>query len=78
MPSGSEISERESVKLRRLFFSRKKKREEKKEKTTPDEKRKFIVMKMTWDQALDVIKQIEEQEKDDSEVLQKNVKMRNF
>jgi ribosomal protein S18 acetylase RimI-like enzyme len=73
-----DTSERESVKLRRLFFRKKKKPEEKEDKDTQEGKRKFIVMKMSWDQALYVIKRIEEQEEDDSEVLHKNVKIRNF
>ncbi len=78
MLSESDTSERESVKLRRLFFRKKKKHEEKKEKDTREGKHKFIVMKMSWDQALDVIKHIEEQEEEENETPHKNVKIRNF
>lgn len=53
-------SERESVKLRRLFFLRTKSKKDKKKISTQKEKYKFYVLKMTWDQALDAIKSLEE------------------
>ncbi|MFX1537513.1 MAG: hypothetical protein ACFFDI_25170 [Promethearchaeota archaeon] len=70
MSTDNDASERESVKLRRLFFRRKKEEDEK----TQEGKHKFIVMKMSWDQALYVIKKIEEREVTDT--TQKNVKIR--
>lgn len=77
MPIETDTSGRESVKLRRLFFRKKKKSEEEQEQFTLKGQHKFIVMKMSWDQALDVIKHIEEQTEDDSEVSQKT-KIRKF
>jgi len=78
MPIKTDPSERESVKLRRLFFrnsiSKKKKKDEKKIK----EKYKFFVMKMSWDQALTVMKQIEKEIDDDREELLRKVKIREF
>jgi len=72
MSTGKDTYERESVKLRRLFFRRKKEKDE----NTREGKHKFIVMKMSWDQALQVIKKIEEYETTDT--TQKNVKIREF
>lgn len=72
MSTGNDTSERESVKLRRLFFRKKKEEDE----NTRKGKHKFIVMKMRWDQALQVIKKIEEYEATDT--TQKNVKIREF
>jgi len=72
MTTGNDTSERESVKLRRLFFRRKKEEDE----NTQEGKHKFIVMKMSWDQALHIIKKIEEHEATDT--TQKNVKIREF
>ncbi len=58
MSSKSNESERESIKLRRLFFRRTKDDEKKTEEDHPKGKHKFYVMKMSWDQALDVKKQV--------------------
>ncbi|MFX0207306.1 MAG: GNAT family N-acetyltransferase [Candidatus Hodarchaeota archaeon] len=69
-------SERESVKLRRLFFRKKRKIEEEEKNNTQEGKHKFIVMKMSWDHALDVLKQIEDQ--DENDPTHKNVKIREF
>ena len=71
------IDERESVKLRRLFFRKKRKKEKKEESTPKEGKHKFIVMKMSWDQALEVIKEIDKQE-EDKEMFQKNIEIREF
>ncbi|MFX0123816.1 MAG: GNAT family N-acetyltransferase [Candidatus Hodarchaeota archaeon] len=76
MLSEENTSERESVKLRRLFFRKKKKSEEKKEKEIQKEQYKFIVMKMSWDQALNVLKQIEEHEAEEGDILTKNITIR--
>ncbi|MFX0013992.1 MAG: GNAT family N-acetyltransferase [Promethearchaeota archaeon] len=74
----SNTTERESVKLRRIFFRRKREDEKKVDDEIPKGKHKFIIMKMTWDQALDLIKQIEEQVAETDEVVQKQVKIREF
>lgn len=76
MSAGKNTSERESVKIRRLFFRKKPKDEEEVINNTQEGKYKFIVMKMSWDRALEVIKQIEEQDENDSK--HENVKIREF
>ncbi len=65
MSSKSNESERESIKLRRLFFRRTKDDEKKAEDDTPKGKYKFNVMKMSWDQAEDVKKQVLNEIRDD-------------
>ncbi|MFW9903446.1 MAG: GNAT family N-acetyltransferase [Candidatus Thorarchaeota archaeon] len=75
MSTGNKTSERESVKIRRLFFRKKSKDEEEKNKTQ-EGKYKFIVMKMSWDQALDVLKWMED--RDENDPIHKNVKIREF
>jgi ribosomal protein S18 acetylase RimI-like enzyme len=76
MSTEKKISERESVKLRRLFFRKKTKNEEKVTNNAQEGKHKFIVMKMSWDQALDVLKQIEKH--DEKNLTHENVKIREF
>ncbi|MFX0084606.1 MAG: GNAT family N-acetyltransferase [Candidatus Hodarchaeota archaeon] len=71
--STQDQSNRESVKLRRLFFSKSEKEEE---KGTPKEKYKFYVLKMTWDQGLDVIKELEKKIENDDFL--KKVEIRNL
>lgn len=75
----TDTSERESVKLRRLFFRKNEKDEKKTETDTPIRKHKFFVMKMSWDQALDVMKNKEEEEYNDKrENFLMKVKIREF
>ncbi len=66
-------SSRESVKLRRIFFSKLEKEEE---KETPKERYKFYVLKMTWDQGLDAIKELEKKIENDDFL--KQVEIRNL
>jgi ribosomal protein S18 acetylase RimI-like enzyme len=72
MPA-SDQSNRESVKLRRLFFRKSDKDEVEK---APKERYKFYVLKMTWDQGLDAIKNIEKNIENDDFL--KKVEIRNF
>ena len=74
----TKTSKRESVKLRRLLFRKNKKNKDKTEISTPKEKYKFFVMKMSWDQALDAMKHIEEELNNDREKYLKKVKIRDF
>lgn len=74
----TKTSKRESVKLRRLLFRKNKKNKDKTEIGTPKEKYKFLVMKMSWDQALDAMKHIEEELNNDREKYLKKVKIRDF
>ena len=78
MRIATNTSKRESVKLRRIFFRKDKKNEEKTEIDTPKEKYKFLVMKMSWDQAIDAMKHIEEELNNDRANYLKKVRIRNF
>ncbi|UCE14664.1 MAG: GNAT family N-acetyltransferase [Candidatus Heimdallarchaeota archaeon] len=72
MPISPESLERESVKLRRLFFRKK----EEKIEDDIQKGHKYIVMKMSWDQALDIKKRVTEELAQD--VSLKKVLIRNF
>ncbi|MHA2248166.1 MAG: GNAT family N-acetyltransferase [Candidatus Hodarchaeales archaeon] len=78
MPTLTKTSKRESVKLRRIFFRKDKKIEEKTETDIPKEKYKFLVMKMSWDQAIDAMKHIEKELNNDRANYLKKVRIRNF
>jgi ribosomal protein S18 acetylase RimI-like enzyme len=67
----SDQSRRESVKLRRLFFH---KSDEKEDQISKKEGFKFYVLKMTWDQGLDAIKEVKK--KIEVDVFLKKVKIR--
>ena len=58
MSPNTNESERASVKLRRLFFRKTHDDEKKTVEESPKGKHKFNVMKMSWDQALDVKKSV--------------------
>ncbi|MHA2291262.1 MAG: GNAT family N-acetyltransferase [Candidatus Hodarchaeales archaeon] len=75
--SETDSSERESVKLRRLLFSRSRKKGEIKKENSSKKKYKFRVMKMSWDQALDVRKNVISKIKNDEESL-RGISIRNF
>jgi ribosomal protein S18 acetylase RimI-like enzyme len=70
-------SKRESVKLRRLFFRKKEKGVNEIEGDQLEKKYKYIVLKMSWDQALDVQEHIEKEILENDNFL-KNVKIRKF
>ncbi|MFX0184554.1 MAG: GNAT family N-acetyltransferase [Candidatus Hodarchaeota archaeon] len=70
-------SKRESIKLRRLFFRKKEENVIGTEEDKPEMKYKYIVLKMSWDQALNVQEHIEKDIIENNNFL-KNVKIRNF
>ncbi|MFX1286534.1 MAG: GNAT family N-acetyltransferase [Promethearchaeota archaeon] len=76
MPRLRDPSERASVKLRRLLFRNSKVTEEIAEKNETRKKHKFLVMKMSWDQALDVMKRLEKEMKEENGVILKKVRIR--